>query len=138
MATLDGPPGPSGTIDLGRVVTETFGDDRAAVQKYVEELRVSAKDLASSISRSALVLLAFAALFLLLASAEGKPAPKLAIGPIDVTDVSVIERALPAIVAYLYYQLVSLTYAYSRADWVIHAITIRYFPSLANSHLDRL
>ena len=109
--TLDGPAGPDGRIDLGKVVDRAFGEDPSAAETYVDALRVSAKDLAASISRSALMLLALAALFLLLTSAEGRPEPRITLGPIGVTDVSAIERAMPAIIAYLYYQLVVLTYA---------------------------
>lgn len=131
-------PDSEGRIDVGKVVTGAFREDEEAAGKYVEALRLSARDVAASISRTVLLLLALVGTFLLLTFAQGAPNSRITLGPIGLTDVSAIERVLPAIVAYLFYQLAALTAVYDRADWVIEAIMAHYRPSLAQSHLDRL
>ncbi len=124
-------------IDLRSIVEDAFGDDEEAALAYADALRGAASDLAASIARTVLLLLVLAGLFLLVTFADAAET-RVTVGPLGLSDLSAIERATPALMAYLVYQLAGLTARYSRVDWVTHQLMFRYRPALARNKLHEL
>jgi hypothetical protein len=109
------------------------GADRG--RNYAATLLATVKDISDAEKRSALLALLVAATFELLDRAAIVNAQ---VGPFQIKDLSVIQKALPVVFAYLVYDLVvlGLRFMYSRAVYL--GITRLFDPSLSSTKLDRL
>jgi hypothetical protein len=80
-------------------------ENRAYVAEYLKDIRQNFRDANSSLGRSITLIVLSMAIFELLARAA---IAKASIGPFEIGDLTLVQRALPVIVAYLLYQTCSL------------------------------
>jgi hypothetical protein len=132
----------SGEILKNRVRTAFPKDHEKADQKensaaiaYLGELRVRMKDLSDSSRRTVILLLLVAAAFQLLDQAA---VVSVQAGPFQIRDLSVIQKVLPVIFAYLIYDetVSGIRYLYSLR--VASEISRAFQPSVKSSSLDGL
>jgi hypothetical protein len=114
---------------------ESYEHANQAAIEYLAELRSRMKDLSEGIRRTAVLLLLVAAVFQLLDQAA---VVGLQAGPFRISDLSIIQRVLPAIFAYLIYEMAVLGVRYLYSINVAIEISKLFQPSIRSSKLDVL
>lgn len=108
--------------------------NQAAID-YLGELRSRMKDLSEGIRRTAVLLLLVAAVFQLLDQAV---VVGLQVGPFRISDLSIIQRVLPAVFAYLIYDMAVLGVRYLYSINLAIEISELFQPSIRSNRLDVL
>jgi hypothetical protein len=89
------------TNSIRERVQESFPEDNSAyVDDYLVTLRESLKEMSNTIRNNSLLIIILMAVFELQVRAAGT---KVTIGPLEVTDTALIQKSLPAIIAYLFF-----------------------------------
>jgi hypothetical protein len=107
-------------------------ENKPFVAGYAEALRVNLRDLAASYQRTLLLGVVLMASFELLVRAA---ISKASIGPFEVSDLSLIRVALPALVAFVYFQLLAIESARVLLEDVHAAVLRAVYPEVAGSYL---
>jgi hypothetical protein len=114
--------------------TDAFGDDdRTEADAYLEMVSSSWKDIAQAMNRCALLVLGFMALFELLIAQ--KSLDKLEIGSFTFTNISVLQIAIPVIVACSLFNLIYLGQRWLDHQAVYYSVTRRFYPRMARNNL---
>jgi hypothetical protein len=118
-------------------VNDSFGDsERGEADQYLTLVMSSWKDISQSINKSAGLSLGFMALFELLISQ--KELNELEIGSFSFDNTSILQIAIPVVVAYLMFNL-----GYLGQRWIDHqalnnGLTRRFYPRMAQNNLAHL
>ena len=110
-----------------------YSDTGTSPREYIKDLLENWRSATSSVAKAITLLLLLAALFEMLARAA---ITKVSVGPFEVGDLALIQKALPAIIAYQFYDL-QCQIAYITACGLVSRVAMeRYYPELINSRLD--
>jgi hypothetical protein len=116
---------------------DSFNDDeRAEADQYLSLVMSSWKDISQSTNKSAGFLLGFMALFELLISQ--KSLDKLEIGSFSFDNTSILQIAIPVVVAYLVFNLNYLGLRWIDHQAVYNGLTRRFYPRMAQNNLAHL
>jgi len=124
-----------GDVDkLQKLLADAFGPDKAAAygEAYLEVVRANSKDAGEAVRKSLLVLVALDLLFVIVDVAAVK---KVAFGPVEITDLAVVQKLIPVLIAYVLYTGVmfqGLTSTYTR----VHQAAVRVlYPSMGSAEV---
>jgi hypothetical protein len=132
---IDRPDEDSGVVDQRvRTAFPEQTDSEEAVE-YLSELRGRMKDVSEISRRTILLLLLTAATFELLNRAA---VVNVKVGPFEIKDLSLIQKVLPVVFAYLIYDECVLGVRYLYSMRVADTITQSFQPSLSKATLDKL
>lgn len=113
---------------------DAFGDDdRSEADAYLAVVLSSWKDVAQAMNRSAVILLGLMALFELLIAQ--KSLDKLEIGTFTFTNISILQIAIPAIVAFSLFNLLYLVQRWIDHETVYYSVTRRFHRGIARNNL---
>lgn len=118
-------------------VQDAFGKDGNSgsftAKDFLQQLDLDNQNLRSGFRSSVIRLFFFFGLFILLSTASVSEAT---IGPIKITNLSIIIKCLPLLIAVNYYELISLYGTSSLLWYTTYAICHKYFESFDKSDLD--
>jgi hypothetical protein len=113
--------------DVGEWVSGVFDPESSHFEKYMEVFRQNWRDVSDAISRIALLILLLTASFqLLIASKAASPTVSFAF--IQLEDTEAIQKLLPAVIAFLAYDLTALANRWTDMQWIHVAIMANYYP----------
>ena len=96
-------------------------DNIVFVEEYAKEVRQNWRDICSSISRTIAFIVLSAGAFELLSRAAIATA---SIGPFEIKDLSLVQKLLPVMIAYFFYDLANLYYQHSQY-LTVHELVVR-------------
>jgi hypothetical protein len=96
--------------------------DKSAAERYLDALQAVWKDLSDLIRRQMLYIVIAVALFELLNRAD---VAEFAFGPVKVKNLAIIQKALPVLIAYLFYELQTMMIRWDRLE-TAHSELIKY------------
>jgi hypothetical protein len=111
----------------------SYSDSHDSPKDYLKDLLENWRLSSTSAARTITASLVLAALFELLSRAAVR---KVSVGPVEIGDLSLIQKALPVIIAYQFYDFMSLT-EYTLSCALVHSrIMSRYYPAIEAARLD--
>ena len=107
-------------------------ENKPFIDGYSEALRANLRDLSASYQRTLLLGVVLMAAFELIVRAA---ISKASIGPFEISDLSLIRVAVPALVAFLYFQLLAIESSRALLEDVHAAVLRAAYPDVADSYL---
>jgi hypothetical protein len=120
---------------LDQRAQDAFGDNDASyAEEFVKSARESLKEVSDSLTRTTLLVLTLCAAFELLARAPGK----ITFFGIELTEPGVIEKLLPIVIAYLFYEQRILSVKWADLVTISQSLMRRFHPRVRENGLDTL
>jgi hypothetical protein len=124
-------------IELGKAVARAFDEEKPElVDGFLAQLGAARESTATRLARSALLLLTLAIFFEVLISASS--GSKVTIAGLEVGDNALVQRLLPPIFAFVFYELQSRSRQFGNLESLNTAMMIRYRGRIHEEKFDGL
>jgi hypothetical protein len=121
---------------LGQRISDSFNDNQSAVEvkEYSEKVYASWRDVSASLGRSALLVFLLITVFELLV--YQRTSTVISIGTLTLVNSSVVQIALPAVIAFVLYDGYRLSVRWLRLQWAYRKLIEIVAPKQSDNDLD--
>jgi hypothetical protein len=110
-------------------------EDKEQADQYIADLSGVWKEVSSSIRSTVILIVVAMTLFELLSRAAVE---EMSFGPVKIKDLALVEKLIPVVVAYLFYQLVSQYLRWRSMEITYNYLMTRFHSAISGNNFDLL